>query len=86
MRELGRIADCEDLLNGVAGDVQYQRDSGLAVEITDKAWFPVDFDEPRRECLRCELGHPAEDGPRDFGRAVDPVSYTHLTLPTIYSV
>ena len=73
MRELGRVADREDLLNVVVGDVQHERDSGLAVEITDKAWFPVDFDEPRHESLRSELGHPAEDGASDIGRAVDEV-------------
>src|SRR5947207_15722277 len=72
-RELGRVADREDLLNVVVGDVQHQGDGRLAVEITDKAWFTVDFDKPRHECLRCELGHPAEDGSCDIGRAVDEV-------------
>jgi len=42
---LARVADREDLLNTVVGDVQHQRNGRLAVEITDKAWFPVDFDK-----------------------------------------
>src|SRR5450756_3225988 len=52
---------------------------------------PIVIDPARFSC-RCGLPGPAELGAvnpyavHDHGQPAGPVSYTHLTLPTIYSV
>src|SRR5919201_2017159 len=73
MRELHRITDGEDPLNLIVGDVQYQRNGGLAVEITYETGFAVDLHQPRGEGLRRELRHATENRPSDVAGAVDQI-------------
>ena len=49
MLELHRIADRENALNLVAGDVQHQGDGRLAVQVAHEAGLAVDLGQPRDE-------------------------------------
>src|ERR687888_2832972 len=73
MRGLYRITDREDRLDRVVGDVQYERNRGRAVEITDETRFAIDLHQPRGEVPRRELRHAAENRPSDVAGAVDQI-------------
>jgi hypothetical protein len=71
-RELGRVADRGDLLNVVVGDVQHQRDSGLAVETTDNPGSPLISTSRVTNVFGANLVIPPRMA-RAIGRAVDEV-------------
>src|SRR5919197_3913740 len=73
MRELYRATDREDRLYRVVGDVQYERNRGRAVEITDETRFAIDLHQPRGKGPRRELRHATENRASDVARAVDEI-------------
>ena len=55
-----------------------------AVRVPDDA-LPAIL-RPRASLVRERAVPAAEEGEHEYGAVGGPVSYTHLTLPTIYSV
>ncbi len=88
-RGLRIVAGLDDPRGGAAAALRRGRVAGLSFGYRARAFRPVGRG---RELIDLELlevslvTHPMQHRARVHLISLDPVSYTHLTLPTIYSV